>query len=110
MTESELHARSWTQLKRFFPAVVSAGLMYGGIHQIIDVLKYVLTDAILQFMNALIRRAFPDTFPLPDRYGRPWGAFQVHQIEVATIGLIVVSVGALVGFWTRARTLPRATM
>lgn len=112
MSQSEPYPSFYAQLKRFFPAVLSAGLIYGGLHQIIGVLRYFVTDAILQFMNALIRKAFPDTFPLPDRYGAPWGwgAFQVYQIKMAALGVIVVIVGILAGIWVRARALRRIAM
>ena len=104
MTRSSYLRTGWIHVKTYTPAVIAAALMYGGLHQIISVLKYLLTRVILQGINALIRQSFRDIMPLPNNYhGAPWQ----FDAKVAGIGIIVAGLGMFIGFWAQARSRAR---
>ena len=95
----------WIYFKEYAPAAVAAALMYGGIQQIISVLKYLFTNGILQLINTVIRRGFRDRFPMPD-YGRiPW----LFHARVTGVGVIVIVLGIFVGLWANARSQDQPT-
>lgn len=100
MTKPNLLRAGWVHVKPYLPAVLATALMYGGINQVISVLKYPLTDLTLKVVNALRMKALRDIMPLPNYYGGfPW---QYHAKLIAT-GVIVLIVGMFIGLWAHAR-------
>ena len=99
MTESFLQA-GWRRAKQFLPSVIAAGLMFGGMHQIISTFKYPLTSVVVSIINALTRKAFRDVMPLNGEYAlAPWW-FELRQVAIA---VIVFVVGSFVGLWINMR-------
>jgi hypothetical protein len=74
--------------------------MYGGIHQIISALKYLFTNGIVQLINVVIQRDFPDHFLLPDYSGIPWS----FHARIIAEGVFVIVVGIFFGLWAKARS------
>jgi hypothetical protein len=104
MTNPSLLHVGWTRTKKYLPAVITASVMYGGIDQILGVLKYLIAGVVLEGINAVIRQGFRDRIPLPDYFIEvPW---QYHT-KVAAEGVIVLVIGMFVGLWANARKSPR---
>jgi hypothetical protein len=97
---SNLLRAGWVQVKKQAPPAVAAGLMYGGIHQILSVLNFLLTDYVTQFINLIIEQGFRDRTPLARYGGIPW----LFNVKIVAIGVIVTVVGTFVGLWVHART------
>jgi hypothetical protein len=105
MSETGLILTGWHRAKEYFVAVIAAAVMYGGTHQIVEVLKYVATGMTIEGINAVIHQGFRNRLPLPNGYvGIPW---QYH-VKVAATGVIVAAVGVLFGVWADARHHRRA--
>jgi hypothetical protein len=97
---------AWVYIKEYGAAVVAAALMYGGTHQVISALKYPFTSGLLQLVNVVIHRGFPDSLPLPDYSGTiPW----ISQARICAVGVIVIVVGIMVGLWANVRSERHAT-
>jgi len=89
----------WGHVKQFAGALIAAGLIYGGTHQIFAVLKEPIASGIIYVINSIIRKAFRNAMPLPEHGGIPW----LFHVKVAAVGVIVVMVGLLVGLWVNAK-------
>jgi len=99
MTRSFLYA-GWRQAKEFLPSVIASCLMFGGLQEIISTLKYPLTGLSVGMINALIRRTFHDVMPLRNNYMFSSWQFEVKQVAIAVIVLIL---GSFVGLWVNLR-------
>jgi len=80
-----------------------AALKYGGICQILSVLRYPLADSIVKLINAIIRRAFRERLLLGDFGPLPWA----FHAKVVAEGVMVALVGMLIGLWALARSQHR---
>ncbi len=101
MTKKNLLRAGWVRVKEFLLAVMAAALMYGGLHQILGVLKYILSGLALGIINAGIRNNFHDSLTLSNPYtGIPWQ----YQARVAAVGATVMVVGMFLGLWAHARS------
>ncbi|HTW30545.1 MAG TPA: hypothetical protein VMD76_02640 [Candidatus Sulfotelmatobacter sp.] len=90
----------WIQFKKYGPSVLAAGLIYGGIDQILAVLRYPLSNYVVEFVNFIVRQSFPDRLPL-SKFGMiPWR----YELRLAAIGVIVVVVGTFIGLWVQIRS------
>ena len=101
MTLSPPFRAGWIKVKGQGLAVVAAVLMYGGLHQMLGALRCPLTGAVLSLINGIIRRGFPTVVPLSNGYIRV--PVLLFDIRVFAVGLIVATVGLLVGLWVNIR-------
>jgi len=100
MTKANLVRVGWARIKHQIPAVIAAALVYGGLHQTISTLRWTLAGAVLGLINFIIRTGFRDVFPLENPYsGVPW----TFHVRVAAVGVMVMTVGLLVGVWVNAK-------
>lgn len=100
MTSHNLMQSGWSHVKQYWLAVLAAGLMFGGVDQIILVAKYRVTGVILLGVNLLIKSGFRDRMPLPNSFlEMPWH----FHILLAATGLIGMVLGVFVGLWANTR-------
>jgi len=100
MSKANLVRVGWARIKHQIPAVIAAALMYGGLNQMISTLRYPLTGAVLGLINFIIRTGFRNVFLLQNPYsGVPW----TFHVRVAAVGVMVMTVGLLVGVWVNAK-------
>ena len=100
MTETGLVRAGWVRVKEYLPAVMAAGLMYGGINQILSVLKYLLSGVALTGINEVIRLGFRDRVPLENDY---WAVPWTYHVRPIAGAIIVLVVGMFLGLWANAR-------
>ncbi len=100
MTNAILLRTGWTRAKEYVPAVLAAALMYAGIYQILEALQYPLSNYIVKLVNLLLRQAFRDVMPLPERGAIPW----IFHAKMVATGVIVTVVGMFIGLWVHARS------
>jgi hypothetical protein len=89
----------WAHVKRYAAAVTAAALMFGGATQLLSALNYTISSGVLRLTNAVIRRGFPDHFPLTDYGPIPW----LFHLRGAAIGVMLITVGVLVGVLVNIR-------
>jgi len=92
-------------VKEYAVAVISASLIYGGIHQIMSVvltLIYPIANIIPHLVDAMVHSRFDHIPPLASYYGdsRMWASLT----KVVAIGIIVIVVGILAGLWANSRS------
>ena len=100
MTGSRLLQAGWVNIKEYAAEVMAGFLIYGGIYEVVSALKYRLADAILQLINAVIRRDFPDHFLLMGYGPLPW-RFEAGYFAIA---VMLIVAGILLGLWVNARS------
>jgi hypothetical protein len=103
MIEPSLLRSGWIHVKEYALAVMAAGLMYAGTGQILSVLKSVLGNYIVRFINLLIKQEFPDHMLLGEFGTIPWP----FQAKMAAVGVIVIILGIFVGLWAHTRNRSR---
>ena len=74
--------------------------MFAGIQQALSPVRLLLTGAILAGINAFILKGFRNVLPVTNYYlDPPW----FHHVRVAAEGVIVLTVGTLLGLWAHIR-------
>jgi len=104
MTQRPLLRVVWIHIKDYALVVVSAGLMYGGIHQIMSVvltLMYPIARTIPLLVDAIAHTEFHHIPPLASYYSdvRMW----VSLTKIVAVGVIAIVVGILVGLRVKFR-------
>ena len=112
MTNPSLVRIGCFRAKEYFLAVIAAWLMYGGVRQILGVLRFFITGLILNSINgvrlqARTLQAFRGRLPLANPYspGPPWQ----YQAKAIAIGVVVIALGMFVGLWAHIRTQRKPT-
>ena len=105
MTRPPLLSATRIYVKEYGAGVLAAGLVYGGISQIIGVLTDTLAIGVTGLVNAIIRQGFHGRSELGHFGEMPW----VFYARVAAIGVIVVVMGFLVGLWGNSRSQRQLT-
>jgi len=91
-------------VKEYAVAVIAAGLIYGGIHEIVSAILipiYPITEAFPRFVDAILKSEFRDLPPLSSNFYEPWMWTVVSKM--LAVGVIAIVVGILVGLWAHSR-------
>jgi branched-subunit amino acid ABC-type transport system permease component len=105
MTQQPLLRVVWIYVKDYALVVISASLMYGGIHQIMSVvltLIYPIARTVPLLVDAIAHTEFQHIPPLASYYSdvRMW----VSLAKIVAVGVIAIVVGILVGLWVNSRS------
>ena len=99
MTMSYRLRVAWKYIREYAGAVIAAGLIDAGIHQVISIPKYVIGEGVIWCINFIIRTGFRDSLMRPTYGPLPWH----YAATVIASGLIPVVLGILVGLWVKSR-------
>jgi len=102
MNSPSLLQLAWIRVKEHAAPVIAAVLIYGGIFQVISVLRYPLANGVVQLANVIIRKGFPDHLLLAEYGSIPW----LFHAKFGALGAMLIAVGILVGLWVNARSQP----
>jgi hypothetical protein len=95
---------AWSYVKEYAAAVMAAAVTFGGINQLLSIIKYPASNEVLRLLNAIIRRGFPGHLLLPDYGGPiPWP----FHLRAAAVGVMLIAVGILIGLLANVRARPR---
>ena len=95
-------------VKEYAVAVIAAAVTFGGINQLLLTMKYPISLGVLRFLKAIIRRAFPGHFLLPDYDDTsviPW----LYHLRGAAVGIMLITIGILIAVLANVRAQPRPT-
>jgi hypothetical protein len=104
MTGTQSPRIAWAYVGEYGVAVISAALIYGGLHQIISailVVIYPIARAVPPFVGALINWEFHYLPPLTSSYSDKWMWFLLSKM--IAIAVIVIVVGVFLGLWANSR-------
>jgi hypothetical protein len=102
MSEPKLLSVGWARVKEYAPAVMAAAVMFGGLKEMISMVKYPVSGLVLGLINAIIRKAFRNQLPLSGDtfFYLPW-QFEARRFAM---GVIVLVVGMFLGLLANARS------
>lgn len=95
---------AWAHVGEYGIAVISAALIYGGLHQIISailVVIYPITRGVPPFVDALVHWEFHYLPSLTNSYNNAWMWFLLAKM--IAIAVIVIVVGVFFGLWAKSR-------